>query len=263
VGDTLRVKYWTQRAANGLPYVYTLEFLANFLGVELPQLRQRRRPVETLPEASARGVRGWQALWEHRFHDFQTLHSVRGGFREGCRNSALYTYGLILCGLKFDEKTVWEEMNKLGKSCWPPLTDMEIIAAFEQSLANRRGVRDAVIAAKLGVTEEEGERIPRWAPKQSAAVIPTDGNMKPAKRAEMRRQIMREIIELRGGYVPSCREMSFLLGQRGFEISYVAVFKDYSRLNLSSGNSMNLLPFTEDKGKEKALSSSLSTCVNQ
>ncbi len=74
---------------------------------------------------------------------------------------------------------------------------------------------------------------------------------------------MLEIIESRGGYVPSCREMSFLLGQRGFEISYVAVFKDYSRLNLSSGSSMNLLPFTEGNDKEKPLSSSIPTCVNQ
>jgi hypothetical protein len=81
-------------------------------------------------------------------------------------------------------------------------------------------------------------------------------NMKPAKRAEMRRQLMLEIIESRGGYVPSCREMSSLLGQQGFEISHVAVFKDYSRLNLSLGNRINLLPFTEDNDKEKTSPSS-------
>jgi hypothetical protein len=262
VGDTLRVMFWTQRGANGKPYFYTIGTLAGFLGVELPQLRQRRG-VAASPERSERGVRGHQALWTHRFHDFQRLRDLRGGFRRGCRNSAAYFYGLILRGLNFDEKTVRTEMDTFGQSCWPPLTDEEILAACEQTLANRWGFKDSTVAAKLKVTAEEGSLIPRWAPKQAAAVVPTDMNMKPAKRAEMRRRIMLEIIESRGGYVPSCREMSFLLGQRGFEISYVAVFKDYSRLNLSSGSSMNLLPFTEGNDKEKPLSSSIPTCVNQ
>jgi len=247
-----RVMFWTQRTANGKPFFYTLDSLASFLGVELPQLRQRRTAV-ALPETSERAARGWKALWQHRFNDFQRLRDLRGGFREGCRNSALYFYGSILRGLKFDEHTVRHEMEKMGKSCWPPVTDEEIIAACEQTLANRWGFRDATVAARLQVTEEEGNLIPRFSPKQATAVIPPAGmNLKPAKRAEMRRQIMLEIIESRG-YIPSCREMALLLGQRGFEISYVAVFKDYSKLNLSSGNSMNLLPFTEDKGKENPL----------
>jgi len=40
------------------------------------QLRQRRTAV-ALPETSERAARGWKALWQHRFNDFQRLRDLR------------------------------------------------------------------------------------------------------------------------------------------------------------------------------------------
>src|SRR5580658_869785 len=82
-GDARRVMFWTQRAANGLAYDYTLESFAGCLGIELPQLQRGRRVPECLPEASARVLRGWQALWQHRFDNFQILREIRAGFPRG------------------------------------------------------------------------------------------------------------------------------------------------------------------------------------
>jgi len=137
----MRVMFWTQRAANGLPYVYTLESLAGFLGIELPELRRGRRAQESLPEASARGLRGWQALWQHRFDDFQILRKSGQVFYKGAKPSG-YIYGVILRGNGMKENVVRQELTKMGCECSPPLTANQIDGAIEQSskTGNRFGI---------------------------------------------------------------------------------------------------------------------------
>jgi hypothetical protein len=243
-GDAMRVMFWTQRAANGLPYVYTLESLAGFLGIELPELRRGRRAQESLPEASARGLRGWQALWQHRFDDFQILRKIRGRFLQGCRNRAAYIYGVILRGNGMKENVVRQELTKMGCECSPPLTANQIDGAIEQSRQNRKQIRDSTIADYLKVTPEEAKYVPRWADRRALPETGhTDLHLKHLQRADHRRQAVREILDAMGR-VPPCREMAELLRQRGIQISHVQVSRDYLNLHITQRSPTTLLPFS-------------------
>jgi hypothetical protein len=242
-GDAMRVRFWTQRAANGLTYVYTLESLAGFLGIELPQLRRGSRAPRSLPEASARGLRGWLALWQHRFDDFQVLREIRGGFYKGCRNRAAYIYGVILRGNGLMENVVQQELTKMGHECSPPLTASQIAGAIEQSRLNRKQIRDSTIADYLNVTPEEAHYVPRWAVRRVLPEISCrDMNLNPLQRADHRRQAMKEILDAMGR-VPSCREMAQLLRQRGIQISHVQVSRDYLNQHIAQCSPTTLLPF--------------------
>jgi hypothetical protein len=244
VGDAERVMFWTQRAANGLTYVYTLESLAGFLGIELPQLRRSRRVPESLPAASARGLRGWQALWQHRFDDFRLLREIRGRFSKGCRNRAAYIYGVILRGYGMKENVVRQELTKMGCECSPPLSTSEIDGAIEQSKHNRKQIRDSTIADYLKVTPEEAQYVPRWADHHALPEFScSDMNLKPLQRADHRQQAIREIIDAMGR-VPSCREMAELLRQRGIQISHVQVSRDYLKQHITQRSPVALLPFS-------------------
>jgi hypothetical protein len=243
-GDAMRVMFWTQRAANGLTYVYTLESLAGFLGIELPQRRRGRRVPESLPAASARGFRGWQALWQHRFDDFQTLRIIRGGFSDGCRNGAAYIYGVILRGYGMNENVVRQELTSMGRECSPHLSASEIDGAIEQSRHSRKQIRDSTIADYLKVTREEAQYVPRWAdPHALPEISCSDMNLKHLKRADNRRQAEREILDAMGR-VPSCREMAELLRQRGIQISHVQVSRDYLDQHITQRSQISLLPFS-------------------
>jgi hypothetical protein len=240
-GDA-RVVFWTQRAANGRPYVYTLDSLTSFLGVELRKTQRGRRGSEVRPEASARGFKGWQALWQHRLDDFQALRNIRGRFSEGCRNQVAYIYGVILPGNAMAENVVQDELSRLGNECSPPLTDEEIHYAVEQSKRNRGQIRDSTIANFLRVTPEEAVYVPRWAKQRVLPpIISNDLNIKYLQRAECRRQVIDEIVGALGKR-PSSRQMADLLRQRGIEVSHVQVSRDYRSLDMS--HQAPVLPFS-------------------
>jgi hypothetical protein len=241
----MRVMYWPQFDSNGRSYIYTLESLAGFLGIEAPQLRRSRcLTAASSPEASERGLKGWQALWQHRFDDFQTLRQIRGGFSKGCRNRAAYIYAVILRGNGMKDTDVQKELTKMGSECDPPLTLSQIDGAIEQSKNNRGQIRDSTIADYLKVTHEEAKYIPRWADHSALPEVScSDMNIKYLQRADHRRQAIRDIIDLLSR-VPSCREMAELLRQRGIQVSHVQVSRDYKSQHITPCSCAALLPFT-------------------
>ncbi len=240
-----RVAFWPQLRANGRGFQYTLEELADSLGIQLPELRpQLRRPAGR--EASERGLRGWRALWQQRFEDFELLRQARGSFAQGCRNRAAYIYGVILRGGGLDDRAVAEAVMRLGRECRPPLSHPEIRAAIEQSKRSRGQIRDSLIAGYLAVTQEEARAIPRWAKRvslQEATIL--DMNLTSTKRAELRQQTISDIVaDL--GRLPSYRQMASLLLERGIVTSYVQVGRDYAHLQLRlSGQISPLFPVTD------------------
>jgi hypothetical protein len=242
-GDAMRVMFWTQRAADGRAYVYTLESLAGFLDLELPQLRRARRLPEFRPEAYERGLKGWKALWQHRFDNFQILRRIRGRFSKGCRNHAAYIYAVILRGYGMKDKVVQQELTKMGSECSPPLTVSQIVGAIEQSKHSRGQIRDSTIADYLKVTPDEAQFIPRWADRRALPEIRcSDMNLTPSKRTDYRRQAISDICDVLGR-VPSCREMTELLQQRGIQISHVQVSRDYRNQSMTPRLATTLLPF--------------------
>jgi hypothetical protein len=203
--------------------------------LELP----RHRPYRAQPrsEDSERGLRGWRALWQQRFDDFETLRRARNGFSQGCRNRAAYIYGVILRGNGRDDAAVRGAVTILGKECRPSLSGLEIQNAIEQSKESRGRLRDTTIAAFLKVTSEEGRFIPRWAQSRTLQeeVSPTDMNLTSTARIDFRTRNIVALVESLGR-VPSTRQMAQLLQQRGIYTSHVQVSRDYTRLQLTSGS---------------------------
>ncbi len=235
-GDPNRVMMWTQRRADGDGYIYTLDRLAEFLNLEIPRLRPNRRGAQLRSEASERGLRGWRALWQQRFEDFETLRRMRRAFAEGCRNRAAYIYGVILRGNGLDDAAVRQAVTILGRECCPPLSEREIKNAIEQSEESRGQLRDTTIAGYLKVTPEEGRTIPRWAHSDAPQeVSPTDMHLTNIARIEFRTQNITAIVASLGR-LPSTRQMARLLQQRGIYTSHVQVSRDYERLQMTSGN---------------------------
>jgi hypothetical protein len=262
LGDPDRVMMWTQRRADGHGYTYTLDELAEFLNLELP----RHRPYRAQPrsEGSERGLRGWRALWQQRFEDFETLRSARDGFSQGCRNRAAYIYGVILRGNGLDDAAVRKAVMILGRECRPRLSEVEIQNAIEQSKESRGRLKDTTIAAFLKVTSEEGRFIPRWTQSRTLQeVSPTDMNLTSPARIDFRTRNIVAIAESLGR-IPSTRQMAQLLQQRGIYTSHVQVSRDYTRLQLTSayslfstGTDVTLVGRERVEGREKSSSKPL------
>lgn len=245
-GDPPRVMMWTQRGSDGRGYMYTLENLVGFLGLEFYEKRRNTKNADPRPEASERGLRGWRALWQQRFEDFESLRRMRGAFSQGCRNRAAYIYGVILRGNGLNDAAVSKAVTILGGECRSPLTQREIKGAIEQSKESRRRLSDSTIAGYLHVTPEEARTIPRWADSGPIqAVGPIDMNLTNAARIALRIQAIAAIVESIGR-TPSTRQMAKLLQQRGIHTSHVQVSRDYARMQMTSAEVRPLLfPVTD------------------
>jgi hypothetical protein len=219
--SSTRVEYLLPANPNLRGYSYTLEGIATFLSVPIPHLRPSRRRDPALP-ASVRGLTGHRALGEYRAADFERLRGLRGGFREGCRNSAAYIYAKLLRTNRLDDTTIHKAVADLGRECRPPLTPKEVEWAVRQS-KRPRILKDSTIAAKLKVTREESRLIPRWGGIEFAHVTPKQLN--PAQR----RATILEISESLGRRLP-CREMARVLRGEGIAVNHVTVSRDYQKL---------------------------------
>jgi len=234
-GDPPRVHFWPQLSSSGKGYSYTLQELANFLGVNVPEPRPNRRPKSD-PEAQKRGLNGWRSLWRQRLEDFETLRQMRGGFEEGCRNRSAYIYGVILRGVALTEAAIAEAVTQFGQECRPPLSPSQINGAIEQSRESRGQLRDSTIAGYLAVTPEEARHVPRWAEQTPLQVgNSVDMNLTNTARIELRKQAILEIAESLKR-LPSTRKMARLLQERGIYTSHVQVSRDYARLQLTSSD---------------------------
>ena len=231
-GDPPRVQFWPQLSSSGKGYSYTLEELAVLLGVKPPEMRPNRRRTSE-PEAQECGRRGWLALWQQRFDNFETLRHVRGGFREGCRNRAAYIYAVILRGVGFTDAATAGAVTRLGRECRPPLSQGEINGAIEQSKENRRQIRDFTIANYLAVTPDEAAAyVPAWDQQRTLPEVNIlDMNMTNTARIEARKKIILETV-VRLGSVPSTRLMARLLCESGSPISHVQVSTYYKQLGI-------------------------------
>jgi hypothetical protein len=254
-GDPDRVMYWRQFRVDGRGYTYTLEALSEFLGLQWPEIRPAHRD-RTRAQESERGLRGWNALWQQRFHDFESLRNMRGGFHDGCRNHAAYAYAVILRKCGFDDAAISCAVKALGEECSPPLNQERINWAIDQSKASRGQIRDSKIAGWLNITPKEAQLIPRWSTQRSALpeVSDTMRNLNRMELKQLRRDTMGQIVHSLGGRLPSARKMAELLAQRGFSVSHVQVAHDYRLMQLISGEDrcpLLLLNLNASREREK------------
>lgn len=135
---------------------YTLDQLSQALGVTLPARRKARHLKPAQPRAFTLKKEG-----QRRMADIGKLNVYRGGFREGCRNWAVFMYACCarLAGLA--EEIAWADVLSLNQDFSPPLPAGEAQGCLRSAFEGNRETgtpykfQSARIAEKLRVTPAE------------------------------------------------------------------------------------------------------------
>ena len=105
-----RVAYMLPADVHGQPFSYTLDELESFMRphlkpvVDVVALPAPRAPAN--PQLSKRGRKGWRSRWHHMNSRLAKLRDMRGGWKVGHRNVALFYVAMTLYALRADEKEV-------------------------------------------------------------------------------------------------------------------------------------------------------------
>lgn len=105
-----RVAYMLPADVHGQPFSYTLDELEGFMRPHLkPVVDVVALPVPKAPanpQLSKRGRKGWRSRWHHMNARLSKLRDMRGGWKIGQRNAALFYVSMTLKALRADEKEV-------------------------------------------------------------------------------------------------------------------------------------------------------------
>jgi hypothetical protein len=211
------VRFLFEVDENGRCEEYGIDQLLGYLGLQ---------PSKSKKGQNAR-LTGWAALWTYRFHDFQVLRQMRGGFQEGCRNNAAHYYAVILQHLSFDDDVIREKVSELAEECRPPLQRAQVVATIREIKQTPfRKYHDSKIIKLLNITQEEAKRLSLWDETTTIAEVDEmDAKLTPNRRVEYRKQLLAKIIDENGGRMLSCRKLARILAERGIQVSHVQVNK--------------------------------------
>ena len=228
------VTYLIQKDAAGQPYLYTLDEMAKFLDVKLPEYHPTVKDALTDKQKQpGNRWRGHRALYAQRVRDFELLQSIRGGFKEGCRNRACLLSASFLRKSKVSEREIREHVLKFAKQCRPALSEAEALAALREAMKSDtlRKIRDTTVGSWLRITPEENEQLEGTRYLEPEIKLETKANR--VIRMEGRREAILRIQE-ELGYTPTVRKMAILLAEKGHQGSHVTVSRDYKALGLKS-----------------------------
>jgi hypothetical protein len=222
------------RRSNGAPLTYTLADLATQLGIELkPPPRRDARTQGKVPNRK----RGYDALAARRLREFERLWTIRGNFRQGCRNHAVFVYAWLLRCNRHTTAAAEIKILEFGRDCRPPLAPSEcrnaVKSAYKPAM---RKMRDATISDFLGITPDEAAMLEKLPPASCYSSFPPPTSAPKVDRSVIgerrREQIAEQIRKL--GRVPTTREMARLLCTVGSSVSHVLVASDYKKLQVKS-----------------------------
>jgi hypothetical protein len=216
-----RVAHFASLTPAGKLRIYTLPELADFVGLE------ERKPVPAKILRFGRRLPNRQKtlMW------FETLRGLRGGFAEGCRNSAAYVYANLLRKNGVSEGGVFTAVAELGRECRPALSEVEVLGAVvsTQGMQATIHISTARMSAMLDVTTDEAEALAPFQPKARAP----RGKKREARMTARRERIREVVTELRD--VPPAADISRILKRDGFPGSSSRnVYLDLEAIGLSS-----------------------------
>jgi hypothetical protein len=180
-GDPKRVDYWPQiNAATGNVNTYTLEELAAWLKVDLANKRPRRFSQSKTgnPLLIERGRKGQAGRWQSAYEQFERLWEIRGTWKQGTRNGAVFILAAILNAKKDrdlaaieneldelfgdleqgDERYSRDEFDKAVHSVreGKELDDGPLAKMSDQSIANRLEITPGESAALRSFARQRG-----------------------------------------------------------------------------------------------------------
>lgn len=220
------VKYWPQLDDHGNMAAYTLDEIADWLGIAPEHYAWRESAY------SGRGISGWRARWQTVIDEIQTLREVRGGFTRGSRRQALFL--LCIAGSKImSGQQLLEAAIELGANgCVPPLSARVVEAKLRRTVKwmkkhpTRNWITHQRCARLLNVTDGEKPFLRHWFKVKA---------YHPSKQ-EIRRGVILQIVNNLGsapGHVPSIREMQEHLAGRDLTVNRTTVLRDYKVLGLN------------------------------
>jgi hypothetical protein len=246
----LRVVYWIQGGEDGKGFMYTMEQMADLLGVVIEEPRTGGKRSDR-----ARNPGATDAV-TLRLRDFQILRDLRGGgFDYGCRNIACVIYTWLLAKKGFRPDVIAKEVTRLGRACRPPLDseriETDVKSGMDMAKHPRKkdaGCRDATIAAELRVTDDEARELPRFWRGGLPPGVP-----RIIVSRFQRRNLIRDILAAVAPRRLSCSDVQTSLLFRGVKVGKMTVARD---MNLIFGprkpGSVQLLltqATTEGEGK--------------
>jgi hypothetical protein len=230
------VKYVILADPRGRGFAYTLGELRDFYAIAERVYVPKVRAVLDDP-TRAQKQRAWEALQANRLRQFEALRSMRGGFREGCRNRAAMLYAHFLYRNGVSRADVAAQVEVLGSECLPRLSRSECRAACRQGIAMRTGrasISNATIADWLAIERDEAELLESWpaASWHRPAVDPL-AKTTPKERRDARRRAIKHIVAEHGGPLPSVRRIQALLAEKiGIEAQVATIHGDLDAMNL-------------------------------
>jgi len=215
----------------GKPFLYTLEEMANAVGIEAaPPLVIDAPPADDRPKDPSRierGKRGYHGRWE-RYHDvLDQLRRMRGGWRVGTRHQAL---ALVAHGCRargWDTKRSLAEMRRHLDGMDQPSNDQLKPAQLAgilktQTKPKSGGIRWQTVADLLDVSPEESAvistRRSQIPPARRHDQLPAPKDVPPAERQRRRRAALARMLEgVADHAIPPARTLREMLVAEGHD----------------------------------------------
>ncbi len=206
-----KVLHFASLTESGELRTYTLNELRDFLYI--PEQKQQAKLLRFERRVPNR-LAGWVASWQKRLNWFETLRDLRGGFVEGCRNSAAYCYANLLRKSGLAETEIFARVSELGNECTPALSRVEVLKAVvsTQVLSPRIYISTAGMTAMLHATPEELPALAPFEPKRKTTRAPS--RKREARIRARRVRVLEVIHEL--GEVPTAKDLVDVLAGEGY-----------------------------------------------
>jgi hypothetical protein len=239
-----RVTYIPLLDQNGQAFLYTLEEMADFLGIKTlksnlpgqterllePGAGRRKRTAPDKKGTAPKRRAGREALNAKRASDLLSVCQYYGGWIEGERWHKLSLYARFILGSGVDFKTTVEAVKQVAVECNPPypstyddwsIADI-VLKARDRPLryTNTRLIKWLRITPRIARELELESILPEEVTRERRALTPTK-----EQKIQDRRQFIRGYIEAHRQ--PTCRAMAKILNQNGFNVGKDTVSRDY------------------------------------
>jgi hypothetical protein len=213
------------------PFVYTLEEMANAVGIEhAPLVIEQDQPVDDRPKDPSRierGKRGYHGRWQRYMAVLDQLRRMRGGWRVGTRTKALWLVAQGCRARGWDTKRSLAEMTRHLDGMAQPSNDQlrpAVLRGILKGVGKPKagGVRWQTVADLLDVSPEESvvistarSRIP---PARRHDQLPDLKPVPPAERQRRRQDTLKRLLaELADYAIPPARILREMLVAEGHD----------------------------------------------
>lgn len=247
-----RVAYMLPADVHGQPFSYTLDELESFMRphlkpvVDVVALPAPKAPAN--PQLSKRGRKGWRSRWHHMNARLSKLRDMRGGWRVGHRNAALFYVSMTLYALRADDKEVRrvlaQHLDGMAQPAGDRLTIENALRTYRScAKPHTGGPNHQTVADALDVTVEESailsaDRRHTFPPASRFRVgeLPPLPKLSRKDATERRRQEVRRICErlTAAGHQPTGPDVEAHLLAAGIPASRKSVLADMAYVGCPS-----------------------------